>query len=106
MKCGIEQMLAHQRGAHLLGILRDHRLELRELTVVIENRPAEVRFADPNLILKSHRMADLIHRGDVAGDASLDNFAHPIQIAIEEIDMVAVDEQPSAAVDAGAPCAE
>src|ERR1039457_1697129 len=92
MKNGIEKMLANQRDAKLFGILGDHRLEPSELSVAIEKRPAVVRLSGVNLILKSHRMTKLIDRVGLTGHASQDKLAHPLQIAIEEVHVIAVDQ--------------
>src|ERR1700683_2733746 len=84
MKRGIEKVLADYRDAKLFGICRDHCFEPRQFPVAIEKWPAVVRLASINLILKSHRMPYLINRVGRSGDASLDNFAHPVQVAIKK----------------------
>src|SRR5579862_7519312 len=65
-----------------------------------------MRFAEINLILKSERMTDLIERIGLAGDALLNHFLHAPEIAIEEVDVIALDEQPAAAIHSRAPCTD
>jgi hypothetical protein len=51
-------------------------------------------------------MTGLIEAFDLAGLGIVDGDRHAIEIAIKQIDMDAVDQQPAAAVDPGPPAAE
>jgi hypothetical protein len=54
----------------------DQLLERGQFAFGIEERPAKMRLARVDLILKTHWMAELIDSIDFASDASLDHLAH------------------------------
>ena len=51
-------------------------------------------------------MAGLVVRLDLAGVSAVDRRGHTIEIAVEQVDMDAVDQQPTAAIDPRSPSAE
>ncbi len=101
----VEQMFVDQRAAHPRRIRLHQLLKRREFSSRIVQRPAKVCFAGVDLILKTDRMAKLVDRIDFTADA----IARPPRARALSRDRGyprdASDQEPSAAVDAGAPCA-
>ena len=52
------------------------------------------------------RMAGLVEALDLAGMGIVDRCRHSVEIAIEQVDMDAADQQPATAVDPRAPAAQ
>src|SRR5712692_4265324 len=99
-------MFLHDRAPKRFRILRDLRLEPGDRGGRIEKRAADVNLARVNLHVKSQRMAELIEAARPAPDAFIDRFAHRANFAVQEIDVMAANFEPSAAIHTRSPFAK
>jgi hypothetical protein len=102
----IARLLGHDRPAQPRRIFGDAALERANRAVRIVERTAHADFARVNLIVEAQRMAKLIYAAGTAGAAILDRAPHHAEVAVQEIDVMAVNHEPSSAVHARSPRAE
>src|SRR6266446_806162 len=99
-------MLPHQRAPQRRRVEGRKLLEPSDLAGLIVERNAAVDFREIHMVVKSGLMPQLIVSHWLPGAAFLDATFDQIEIAVQKIDMPAVDDQPSAAIDPRHPFAE
>src|SRR6202012_4718861 len=94
---------ADQRLAELVRIKRGFLFQPRERVDGIMQRTAQRDFAHPDRRAEAMGMTGLVVHGDLTGTAGLDRARNGIQVAVEQVDLAAVDAGPSAPDDPGNP---
>ena len=102
----VKEMLGYGRGPKFFGIFAYQGLEFGDRTRRIKKWTADVNFARVNLHMKSERMTKLIDAARASGDAVLDRLAHRADFTVNEIDVMAPNLEPSAAVHPRSPLAK
>ena len=95
-----------QRGGERRRIGRRARLQGGKRTRRIVQRTRMSRLANVDRGQEGMRMAGLVVRLDLAGVGVVDRRGDPIEVAIEQVDMDAADQQPAAAIDPRSPAAK